>query len=572
MPEMTIDELKQEADSAADNLWSRGFFKKRRLKRERDALKGRLAAVAFNVPENRLDKDTWRSYYAELVRQEAVRDVADRMLNPTSAADLQKATDRWLGGVRLHDESGPRHLFKDKLRGHGQGDGSTDGRLRRKLVKEAIQHIIRTSSSHHLASLYDKLKESREILNGAERQLQINPDDKNIQARRASAEQLLLLRQKAVSDEVVKMLDNLRNMPGGSLALKKAIFLTQEKLRDPEGYKQKYARIVPFDDRNDPNNPNKWVKASRRFYTPSEDTLLLPDQEDGTPRTNNAPVNMGHPPDGLPFFGLDTREELIHDVGQESLDDCWLQASAASLPRPTLGNMFSWRPSYGSEGVTTRLHDEQGKPMYIRTQQNQLWNDASSHKALQPAALEAAAAKVGRSELRKFRGTKPRDPKSGLPTYSVYDLYDNTAAAASKLLTGKDPIIDESVFDQSPNEKQRFLSGFWRTAQILGANKGVATFGNFNDPNGQDTGPGHIVTWLNTSRDGTLGNFGNPWMVAPGIGTTTVSKGHKIFDADTSRVRHVSFLDPAGADPANDRFVPAPSAPRQRRLLGNFMI
>jgi hypothetical protein len=162
----------------------------------------------------------------------------------------------------------------------------------------------------------------------------------------------------------MSMLSKILSHPSEDLALKKAIFITKEKLSNPLKYKQQYARLVPFGDK-------EFVKASRRFYNPASVSLRLPDREDTTSRITT-PVNMEQPVDNLRPFGPKKelvkgsrrKRELIADVGQKTLGECWLQAAAASLPRRTLINMFSWRPSYGSKGVTTRLHDKDGKPIY----------------------------------------------------------------------------------------------------------------------------------------------------------------------------------------------------------------
>jgi hypothetical protein len=559
MPKMTVEDLRQEANSNASKI-----------------LGQKMGSLIFRPGQTRgqprkVGRDYYRNY-AKKVREKAVRDAMEHMLRPPSATDtaslndeFQNIADRWLVGARAHDEWGTGHLFRDKPRGYGQSDGSTDGRLLRKLIMATAQEAATTHPSFD--SYRNEINAANDNLKEAERELQRKGRTPNALDKYKKAQEKLFLKNNLMNEEIASKLGNLFSQAGENPSLKKAIFLTQEKLRDPLGYKQKYARVVPF---NDPANPDKWVKASRRFYTPANVPLPLPDRSDGEPRDTSV-VKM-HPPSGdLPNFGPD-KQDLIEDVGQRDLGECWLQASAASLPRSTLGNMFSWRPSYGSEGVTTRLHDENGNPMYIRTQKNQLWNDASDHKALWPAALAAAAAKVGRDELRQFRGTKPRDDKTGMPLYSVRDVYGNTAAAASKLLTGKAPLMSENVSGLSDEDKITRIGNLWARARNAGAERGVATFGNFDNAHGNDDGPGHLVTWLNTSSDGTLGTFGNPWMVASGIGTGAVSRGHKIFDADTSRMRYVTFLPQEGADPAKDMFVQnGPSNIRQRRLLGNFM-
>jgi hypothetical protein len=555
---VTSEDLKQEANNAAESYWNtppdiqtskRGVLRgggifivprinpsipaPTRLVRKPavKSLQDRFTAAGIPLPAQKPKATAeWEEYhrnYAKMVMEEAKQKFAARIFpsaSPTPSSGLsdtnpEAAANRWLAAVRLHDKLNSSPLFKDKPRGHGQDDGSTDGRLRRKLVKAAIQHAIKDTPS--------------------------------------------------LAANVASMLNGFRTFSGASSALKKALFLTQEKLRTPLEYKQKYSRVVPFNDPADPDNLDKWVKASRRFYTPASAPLLLPNRSDGTTR-NTTKVTMEPPPANLSNFGPDG-QELIQDVGQKDLGECWLQASAASLPRSTLGNMFSWRPSYGSAGVTTRLHDEQGNPMYIRTQKDQLWNDVSEHKALWPAALATAAAKVGRNELKQFRdGIKPRDPDTGLPVYSVRDVYGNTIAAASKLLTGKAPLIDEDVSGLSPSEKKTRIGNLW-TTRSPGIQNGVATFGNFNEKNGSDIGRGHAVVLQNIHSDGT-GTFGNPWVDGEGAGA--VGDGHKIFKVLLSRMRRLSVL-PQDVDPNKDRFVagqyPHPMEHLQTRL-GNIPI
>jgi hypothetical protein len=389
--------------------------------------------------------------------------------------------------------------------------------------------------------------------------------------------------------DTVKKLDNLStHLKESSVpaVLRKAIFLTKEKLRNPLEYKQKYARVVPFDDPDDSTNPAKWVKASHRFYTPTDMELPLPPRTGGKKKKRNVipvPVTFDKPPDAFPNFG-GVSKKLIEDVGQKSLGDCGLLSSAASLPRNTLMNMFSWRPSSvrnGSEGVTTRLHDEQKNPIYIRTQKNQLWNDASDHKALWPAALDSAAAKIGRKKVRDFRkGEKPRDPVTGMPIYNIRWMKGLSGEEASEVLTGKGSIVRAKVSGLSAKKKKRLLLKAWTEARNRGAENGVATFGNFKERKGRDKGSGHATVWLGSDPlDNRIGKFGNPWV--PGGKTSGVGGGYKMFPAPLSRVRKGNFLDPSGADPANDRFVPAPSSAslspeayqvHRRSRIGNLMI
>jgi hypothetical protein len=602
---MTVDDFKKEANDAADKMWSthqgRGIYGSYGLE---DALRTRYNAVVREFPAQKPDTEEERKAYyenyAKMVRQEAIRELSDHILNRHSANgvtslddEFQRIADRWIVGVRTHDELNPTHLFNDKLRGHGQEAGSTDGRLLRKLMMTSAQDAATSDPSFD--SYRNDIEAARTRLNTAETNLQSNLDDVGFQQEHEDAKQNLFNQNKALNEEVAHKLGNLLSLPGGSLALKKAIFLTQEKLRNPLGYKQKYARVVPFNDPNDPATPDKWVKASRRFYTPADIELPLPARPGGTVRPTSV-VKMKKPSKNLLKFGPDNTE-LIDDVGQKSLGECWLQASAASLPRQTLGNMFSWKPSYGNVGVTTRLHDENGNPIYIRTQKKQLGHKYADHKALWPYALESAVAKVGRKEYRDFRkrlGFISRD-ENGMPVYSIRDVSSGPIAEAAKLLTGQAPLININEHNSSENMKHLSFSKAWEEAERRGASRGVATFANFGNPEGNDNGPEHAVTWLSNQPIANeqksflgikwdskikklIGNFGNPWAADPNEKDDgTLSHGRKRFSAPLSRAKEVSFLSPAFA--ARDMFVSAPSThnltpeeygEQQRRRIGNF--
>jgi hypothetical protein len=470
-------------------------------------------ANANAIREGRANETDWRPYYvdyAKKVREEAIRTFAERIFNRGSAArpqaaDLEQAANRWLASVKLHDKWGEKRLFNDKPRGHGQGDGSTDGRLLRKLIKKVTTQPIAE----------DDTDEGR---------------------------------SSEFNSHTADTLKGVLSQPGGSFALKKALFLTREKMSDPLGYKEKYARRIPFGQ--DVYGNTKWVKASRRFYTPANIELPLPPrQSDGSPRTIT-PVTMGQPPDGLNPFNPDSKE-LIEDVGQKHLGECWLQSAATSLPRYELERMFSWVTPYESEGVTTRLYEhDDGRvtPIYIRTPKDRLW-DANphlaarvfAHKAQWPAALVSAVAKIGRQDLRDYRRSLdfiPRDPNTGMPLYSVRDVYGNTLEAAAKLLTGQNPLIDIDLSGKSPSEKQKISSQAWQNLHSL--ENGVATFANFNDPNGSDYGRNHAVTSfgpINSSK----WQFGNTW--PEGDGETSLNQRRKIFSADIARAKRIGALN-----------------------------
>jgi hypothetical protein len=596
MPPMTVDDLEQEANDAADKIWrspAQGHVAYGAYGSEDVAganLRDRIIAANISgFPSQRPNSDSdWGNYYksyAELVRREAAHKFAER-LNPgtqVSDADLEQAADRWRIGVRAHEKWSPDHLlFPDKSRGHGQAAGSTDGRLLRKLMMAATQAAVTRDPSFASYRTDEDFITARNRLNEAERALQNDPGNAQLQQEHTEAKQELSNQSQRLNTEVASKLDALLSQPGGSLALKKAVFLTQEKLRDPLGYKQKYARLVPFGGKDAAGN-DKFVKASRRFYTPANVQLPLPPQDDGSSPTIT-PVPMTDFSGTLPSFRTSPKA-LIKSVGQQGLGECWLQASAASLPRKTLKKMFSWSQSHGSDGVTTRLYDENGKPIYIRTPKNQLNHSESAHKAMWPYALESAVAKVGRKAFRDFRknnGINLRDPNRGIPLYSVRDVYGGTRADAAKLLTGKDPLIDWDVSD---------VPGFIKTGLILNAFaaaeaaeaasaasegrnprkiKGVVSFGDFNNQGMGDHGPGHATTFRGPARDNSSGFFGkigafftreglfgNTWR--NGGSSTNVARGEKMFSAPLSRVRGVSFLDPDGADPTKDRFVSVPS-------------
>jgi hypothetical protein len=134
-------------------------------------------------------------------------------------------------------------------------------------------------------------------------------------------------------------------------------------------------------------------------------------------------------------------------------------------------------------------------------------------------------------------------------------VYANTIAAAANLLTGKDPLEVVDVSGLSPIEKENLLSQAQARAERVGALRGVASFGNFDKPTGGDYGEGHAGTWLGNNT------FGNPWAASPGEPDDgSVSHGKKIFKALLSRVRGAGFLDPSGASPRKNMFVPASSS------------
>jgi hypothetical protein len=94
-----------------------------------------------------LRKKQYRSLHTHILNHNSEID------DPVSDRNLEQAKNRWLAGVKLHDRWSPTNkLFNDKVRGHGQVDGSTDGRLLRKLIKAASQEAeIKTSNNEDLS-------------------------------------------------------------------------------------------------------------------------------------------------------------------------------------------------------------------------------------------------------------------------------------------------------------------------------------------------------------------------------------------------------------------------------------
>lgn len=170
--------------------------------------------------------------------KEAVKSFRKEMGLPDEATpeseNISDLINNWIMDVRSYDKGNNVPLFNNKPRGYGQPEGSTDGRLRRKLVIEAVRNYVNK-----------------------------NP---------------YLTKANSVANKLYKLVRDMS--PLQSQQLKKALSLTAEKLRDPKSYKQKYARLVPFGE-------NKWVKASHRFATLAKKGLPLPPDSEGKDRYTN---------------------------------------------------------------------------------------------------------------------------------------------------------------------------------------------------------------------------------------------------------------------------------------------
>ncbi|MDR1103956.1 MAG: hypothetical protein LBK92_01155 [Endomicrobium sp.] len=547
----------------------------------RNILLTRFGDLAKSLPKVRpssdSEKQAYYKKYAEMVRQEAIRDLAGHILERQSATDatslddkFRRIADHWIAGVRAYDQWEGSPLFKNKARGHGQADGSTDGRLRRKLVMAAVREIVRRKALNPLSSFY----QSADTVRNDQTQL------KNAESFKSPFLRLLYLQQKAstsnqsLNQKSANVLKGFLEHADISPAFKKALFLTYKKLRDPQGYKQEYSRVVPFGD-------DGWVKASHRFSIPANAALHLPAPEGNGHSRDTTPVPMEDITErGLPLFGSET-DDPINDVGQESLGECWLQASAASLPWSILKKIFSGKQSHGADGVTTRLHDENGNPIYIRTQNSQLGHKESAHKALWPFALQVAVAKhEGKGTLRQFRegeGVPTRDTGSGMPLHSIRDAgYGRSIAEAAALLTGNPLAKNVNLFDTPATARRGAFLQAWRDiGSSVPQQKAVASFGAFDKPPNEvptlddEKKHRHAVILSNISPDGSVGDYDNTWLDGEGDGTLNMRK--KRFSLDPTRMGSLSVLNPAGAD-RNTFLQGEPSAWRQRSLLGNFMV
>jgi hypothetical protein len=415
--------------------------------------------------------------------------------------------DNWISNVRTYDGNNPDNpFFRNKPRGYGQSDGSTDGRLRRKLMMELAKNYA---------------------------------TDEN---ETADNEEL----NRKIAGKLGNFLPSLTSQP-----LKKALYLTKEKLRDPLGYKQRHARLVPFGNTG-------WVKASHRF------AKLLP--------LMNAPtisdLNQRLPPKEIPNFGPsedvvngNKRErELIEDVGQELIGECFLQSGASSLSPSAVKGMFDWSPSYEGDGVTVRLYSAQNNPVYMRLQKNQLWHDKSDHKAVWPAALSAAWAKLGLRRIReerKRRGTH-YDKNTGVPLYRIEDVNGYPITETASVLTGDAIEEHTDLTKENEDRKRRIASRLWNEMQKrlpIGGKvyRGVVRLAD---------NPNHAQVWFKKPSN-TTGTFGNPHAEQH-----THPRG-KIFNDDLSKILSATFF--RNPDTAYDRYVNRTVNPKwQERKLGNL--
>ena len=419
--------------------------------------------------------------------EEITRQVAGEIKTQLESSEKKKGEtisdlmNRWIGNVRTYDgENQNNPFFRAKPRAHGQADGSTDGRLRRKLIMKVAENYA-----------IDKNETDNEKLN------------------------------KSIAKKLGNFLPLLTSQP-----IKKAFYLTAEKLRDPLGYKQKFARIVPF-GKDDEGNDHL-VKASRRFHIITTKDLPLKTYMKNGKETivkTSMPEAVALP-NNLTEFGQNT-SNLMDDVGQIGLGECMLQSAAASLPRSRLGNMFSWSPAYRKNGVTIRLHDKKGIPMYIRLQNDQLGHDKSAHRAMWPYVLSAAAAKIGDAKIQNLRRSKEVNPGeylydsySGLPIYSLQDVDGMSLGDAAMLLTGKYPDKNETIdidsFDMPVSKRGEEMEKLWNNTHStnspnVSSRMGVASLNNMNiavDPN--DLRP-HAVLWQNYDPKTRKATFINPW-------------------------------------------------------------
>jgi hypothetical protein len=452
---------------------------------------------------------------------------------------------RWIGNVRTYDEENQDKLFfRNKPRGYGQPDGSTDGRLRRKLMREVASQYAKTSNDTNI----------------------INYRNAVINAQQQSEKSIANSKLNEVVSEYLKKRLKFISSP----QLKKALFLTKEKLRNPLEYKQQYGRIAPFGE-DEQGNP-KWVKASRRFHTMYNGLTNLHLSNDK--KTRMPPVQ--EPPTNFPKFG---KKELMDDVGQGDIAECGLQAGAASLPRSALGNMFSWKPSYKRDGVTVRLHGKKNgsgngtTPMYIRLQNDQLYHDNSKHKAVWPFALSAAVAKAGIEKIRKIRKDKDEvyNKETGLPMYTLQDVDGVPMDDISMFLTGK-PIAQKNEINLADTPGQK---GKRNALKALSANHpnryGVVTVKEMDSGyphallyKGIDNKTGEpilINTWDKDFIEER--NKNNPFNIL----------AQREVDASTlpwifQRMSRAYVL-PQGADPANDIYLNRKDPPRwHQRNLG----
>ena len=437
--------------------------------------------------------------------------------------------NRWIVNVRAYDNENQNNpFFRNKPRGYGQEDGSTDGRLRRKLIMKLAENYAR-----------DENETNNENLN------------KRVATRLGNFLPLL-------TSEI-------------SQPLKKALYLTTEKLIDPLGYKQKYARVVPFGE-------NKWVKASKRFHTLTNRDLPLKRSYDANGKEQLIKTSMTKTalfPENLSNF---TNAKLIDDVGQIGIGECALQASAASLPRQTLENMFSWKPAYKDNGTTVRLYNEAGNPMYIRLN-NQLWHDKSDHKARWPFVLSAAVAKAAKNDdIQELRNeTKDLyDNNTGLPMYSLQDVNGFTGEKMSMLLKGKPLNSNEmKVFRGSGisrSEKNKEVNELLKSVKPKNAAypMGVVSMNKMRRDS-HDT-PLHALLLEDYDPRTETATLVNPWEQSEIDNINKKDPTRKLkrrFNtSDFSNVDNIFFL-PEGADPANNIYVNRTSPPkwRQRNLV-----
>jgi hypothetical protein len=169
---------------------------------------GRFAAWGLSLPEQKPDEYEWVLLFTAIVREESMAEFV-RVLNGTASISRlnDEMADCWIQAVRAW----AKPVFPDKVRGYGRPDGSTDGRLLRKLVKGSC--LLWGSRAEGRARLKRLVKFVRR-------------------------------------DQV-----------------RRAVFLTGLKWESPVGCKRAHARFVPFNA--------GVVKASRRYRVHAKRDLPL---------------------------------------------------------------------------------------------------------------------------------------------------------------------------------------------------------------------------------------------------------------------------------------------------------
>jgi hypothetical protein len=222
--------------------------------------------------------------------------------------------------------------------------------------------------------------------------------------------------------------------------------------------------------------------------------------------------------------------------------------------------MFDWRPSYEGEGVTVRLYSNRNTPIYIRLQKNQLWHDKSYHKALWPAALSAAGAKLGLKGIRKKRKRSGTyyDKNTGVPVYRMEDVNGYQITGTARLLTGDTFEEYKDLTKENEDRRRRIASRLWNEMQkkrLKGEKvyRGIVRLAD---------NPNHAQVWLKKPSN-TTGTFGNPHA------EQYIHRRGKIFNKDLSKILSAVFY--TNPDTAYDRYVNRIVNPKwKERKIGNL--